>query len=413
MHKDISNAAAGDIYLDMIGGIAGDMFVAAMSDLDPDLESLCIDTVGRIAELPRDVQTSLTDYCQDSSFGKQFRVRSSNPQVDQHHHSHVGFRDAVRIVESSDLDPAVKDRAASLFDIIAIAEGSVHRLPKDEVMFHEVGGWDSIIDIILAATIAEYCSRIRWSCSAVPLGRGSVTCAHGVMPVPAPATVEILRGFRVCQDQFDGERVTPTGAAILRHLDPRQLSGMPPSRYTRVGTGWGSKSIPGLANSLRCYLMTDEERTTSNEIAVIEFDIDDQSPEDLAIGIEAIRSGNGVLDVTQMSYVGKKNRLGSTIRVLADPAALAETTKLCLSATSTIGLRHHIAERVVLHREHESIDDENLRIKRVTRPDGEVTVKIEAEDLAGDSSSFGRREKRRAKESYNPGKRKPRDDDNV
>ncbi len=386
------------IYLDMIGGIAGDMFVAALCDLDPELEQRCKETIHQIAELPPDVRAEFHNYKSDSSFGKQFTVHRSAPSHDGHQSSHVGFVDAMRIVRRSNISGTVCDRAGDIFEHLARCEGKVHAVSMDAVVFHEVGGWDSIIDIILAAFVIDAFADHNWTCGPIPAGRGTVECAHGVLPVPTPATAELLRGFTIYQDKHDGERVTPTGAAILRHLQPEQLQGMPTSRLLAFGSGYGSKTFTGLSNVLRCYVLSIELSRSDDTVAVIEFDIDDQSPEDLAIGIEAIRASDGVLDVVQTPYVGKKGRIGSAVRVLAAWESIGTATDACLSATSTIGVRWHRANRRVLDREFSTttVGRRTAGVKRVQRPDGELTVKVESDDLAAAGNSFGERERIRS-----------------
>lgn len=386
------------IYLDMIGGIAGDMFIAAMCDLQPELERRCLETVGRIAELPSDIKVEILDHKPGDNFGKQFHVRRGAQDESQHEHQHVGYVDALRIVRNSDISQTARDRAEDIFEHLARCEGKVHGVAIDAVVFHEIGGWDSIIDIVLSASIIDLFAAYNWKCGPVPLGRGTVECAHGSIPVPAPATAELLREFTVYQDQHQGERVTPTGAAILRHLQPEQLTCVPPSILQSFGSGYGSKRIAGLANVLRCYELYAEQEYPDETVAVIEFDIDDQSPEDLALGIEAIRNCQGALDVTQSTYLGKKGRMGSTIRVLAAWENRDDIATACLSATSTIGLRWYRAHRRVLQRQSATLMTGELttRIKRVKRPDGESTAKVESDDLAMAGSSYGERERIRA-----------------
>jgi uncharacterized protein (TIGR00299 family) protein len=384
------------VFLDLIGGIAGDMFAAAMCDLEPQLEQECLDTISRIWGLPPDVQAKFRSYQSGTNFGKQFSVQRM--PSDKHSHQHVGFRDVLDILNNSGLGKRGTDRASDIFEHLARCEGKAHGVPVDAVVFHEVGGWDSIVDIILAACIIDRFDDHNWACGPIPAGRGTVHCAHGDMPVPTPATTELLRGFTVYQDEHDGERVTPTGAAILCHLQPAQMSGMPASELLRFGSGYGSKVIPGLSNVLRCYLVEPAQSHTDLAVAVIEFDIDDQSPEDLALAIDTIRESAGVLDVVQTPIVAKKGRLGSTIRVLADLASCDAVADFCLSATSTIGVRWHHANRRILDRTVgvSQSGSRTSRSKRVQRPDGESTVKLESDDLAAAGQSYGERERLRA-----------------
>ena len=150
--------------------------------------------------------------------GTRFKV--SRPADDDH--GHVRLADVSERLEAARLAPAVRTRALAIFTLLAEAEGAVHGTDPAEVTFHEVGAWDSTVDIVAAAFLIEALGPARWSCGAIPLGSGRVRCAHGLLPVPAPAVVHLLRGLATHDDGIGGERVTPTGAAILKHLAPDQ-----------------------------------------------------------------------------------------------------------------------------------------------------------------------------------------------
>ena len=220
--------------------------------------------------------------------------------------------------------------------------------------------------------------------SPLPLGRGGIQSAHGYLPVPAPATVELLRGFECFDDGVEGERVTPTGAAILRHINARQSRDPRAWTLSRSGTGFGRKVFPGLSNILRVLVFEERPETIrADRIAEVMFEVDDQTPEDLAIGLDHLRRHRGVRDVLQMAAFGKKGRLTAHVRVLADPLCLPDVVEACLSETSTIGLRFQILDRRVLPRRQRRVDaaGTNIGVKISERADGN-TVKAEADDLA-------------------------------
>ena len=396
MNDNTNQGRIDTVYLDMIGGIAGDMFLAAMADLEPSLPGVYRERLSQIPALPDDISVKYLPPADSGRLGSMFRViRDDNKQT---HHPHMAYSKVKEIVAGSALEPAVRARAEDIFEHLARSEAKVHGLQVDEVVFHEVGGWDSIVDVILAAAVIEYFSGSRWSCGPVPLGSGTVQCEHGSMPVPAPATAELLQGFDVYQDEFPGERVTPTGAAILRHLAPEQQPALPTGRLLGTGAGYGNRRFDGLENVLRCYRILLPATPLTDEVAVIEFDIDDQTPEDLAIALDAIREQTGALDVVQTPIVGKKGRLASSIRVLAEVSYLQPVADACLAATSTLGVRWYRANRRILdrHSRAASIEGNAYGIKETTRPDGRRTRKVESDDLARHGESYGTREAVRA-----------------
>lgn len=189
----------------------------------------------------------------------------------------------------------------------------------------------------------------------------------------------LLRGFELLDDGITGERVTPTGAAILAHLRP-ETRGMC-GRVDRVGHGLGNRDLDGIANVLRLCFGQTAPVAARDVVAEISFHVDDQSPEDLAIGLDHMRATPGVLDVLQMPVFGKKGRMTVRIDVMCERSALLDVVDKCFHETTTIGLRHRLTERVILNR-LQGKDAEGLRWKSVDRPGGTQTRKIEADDLA-------------------------------
>ncbi len=251
--------------------------------------------------------------------------------------------------------------------------------------FHEVGAQDSIADIVAAAWLIDALSPAQWSVGPLPLGGGSVRTAHGVMPVPAPATTLLLDGFAMADDGIAGERVTPTGAAILRYLQPvaRPRS---PGVLRQTGIGFGTRHLPGTSNILRLLAFAPQDAAEAalphRDLAVVSFEVDDQTPEDMAIGLERLRALPGVHDVLQMAAWGKKGRMAAHIQLLARPEVLDDVVAACFRETTTIGLRTHLVQgRALTRRMHTVlVDGEPLRVKSVARPGGS-TGKTEADDL--------------------------------
>jgi pyridinium-3,5-bisthiocarboxylic acid mononucleotide nickel chelatase len=389
-----------DIHLDLIGGLAGDMFVAGMVDLFPHLEKGLEDNLRRCGALLEGVSCRFEQVDDGTLVGRRFRVdRRVDPQ-DDHGHAHVDWRLIRGELQSSDLSPAVKQRAIAIFSLLAKAESRVHGRPEDEIAFHEVGAWDSIADIVSAAFVIEAAGAATWTVGAIPLGSGRVKTAHGALPVPAPATAILLEGFSVIDDGVPGERVTPTGAAILRNLARPEPSRAAPRRLGGSGFGFGTRKLPNLSNFVRFLSFeTVEAQALSNEVLVVEFEVDDQTPEDLALALDRLRAQRGVHDVVQIAVYGKKNRLACSIRLLGDAAALDAIAALCFEETSTIGLRYRIEQRLILPREtrRATVGERNIRVKSVQRPSG-VSAKAEAMDLADAPNRLARDKLRRAAE---------------
>jgi uncharacterized protein (TIGR00299 family) protein len=297
----------------------------------------------------------------------------------------------MRLLESA-LPAAVSRHAVAIFQLLADAEALVHGVDAGAVEFHEVGAWDSIADIVGAATLIDACNARRWTFSAVPLGSGRVRSQHGIMPVPAPATARLLQGMATLDDGIAGERVTPTGAAILRYLrevgsesEPAKAPGGDRTRtLVASGTGFGSRVLAGISNHVRVLIFRAPSPAVlgHRRMEVIDFEVDDQTGEDLAMGLERLRAHATVLDVVQCSVYGKKGRMMAKIQVLARPERLDAVIEACFRETTTIGLRHHTVHGVVLERRVQTVHvrGQDLRVKLVSRPGGR-TAKTECDDV--------------------------------
>jgi hypothetical protein len=381
------------------------MFAAALLDLRPELAPAlkCDLDAGGFAEY---AELEVEDAHDDLLTGRRFFVR----ELDPHRNPHRSHREIKAYLQRAALAPAVRERALHIFALLAEAEAAVHGGEPDAVSFHEVGAWDSIVDVVTAAWLIEKLGAVGWGCAPVPLGRGRVQTAHGVLPVPTPATALLLEGFPVFQDEHEGERVTPTGAAILKHLAPR-LSGLPGTfRLEGSGIGFGTRRFPGMSNVLRVLAFTAGPAGPSTTVLILGFEVDDQSPEDLAVAVERLREEPGVLDVVQWPVFGKKGRVGAHVQLLAEPASKEEVVRRCLSETTTLGVRWSLRERAVLPRElaRVGIEGRVLGTKVAVRPDGRRTAKPEMDDIAGAEGGIRGRERLReqaVKASMEQGKR--------
>ncbi len=392
-----------EAHLDLLGGMAGDMFIAALLDAFPHHEPRVLEAIDALGR--GGVECSLVPHADHVLRGRRFRVKPiAAPEHHGHHdhgehHEHTSWQSIRARLERSQLSPGTRKHALGIFRLLAGAEAFVHGIEPERVTFHEVGAWDSIADIVGAASLIDAIGATRWTASPAPLGGGRINTAHGALAVPAPATVQLLLGMPIVDDGIGGERVTPTGAAILRYLCPppdgsgsrsrdRGQGPARPSRASRTliasGTGFGTRQLAGVSNHLRvlCFEVHGSGSAGHRVIDVLEFEVDDQSGEDLAIGLDRLRAHQAVLDVTQTPAFGKKGRMVAHVRVLARHAHVDEVANACFQETTTIGLRHREVRAIALERRSQevSVDGQKLRVKVVQRPGG-TTAKAEADDV--------------------------------
>lgn len=376
------------LHLDPLGGLAGDMFIAALLDLQPQLEQPAQDVARRAHPQLALERTGASDGGLRGS-----RVRILPPASGGHASHHYGDYDA--LLARAAPDEATARRARDILRRLGEAEARVHGVPLEAVHFHELADWDSVGDILVAAWLVQTLDISSTSAAPLPLGSGRVTTEHGTMPVPAPATFELMRGLPVVDDGIAGERVTPTGAAILAHLAPQRQLPLGAQRVMSVGYGLGTRRLAGIPNALRASLW-EGGRPAGASIGVVSFAVDDQTSEDLAVGLDHIRAADGVLDVLQIPAMGKKGRMTARIEILCARERLEAIAELCLSETSTIGVRLREESRIVLRRE--TAETDGVRRKRVTRPDGSETAKVEMDDLATQGGYAARQRRRRLAE---------------
>jgi uncharacterized protein (TIGR00299 family) protein len=400
-----------------LGGIAGDMFIAAVLDAWPELTDGLVDAI-RAGGLPADWTAGIVEHRDHILSGKRFAVAGPGHDADAgaDHVRHVHYREIVSALRRAPLAARVCERALAIMDLLAQAEAEVHGVSVDEVTFHEVGGWDSIADIVGAAFALETLAPASWSVGPIPLGGGRVSTAHGAMPIPAPATAVLLKGFTLIDDGIRSERVTPTGAAILGYL--RQVLG-PPAQFTlrpmkldRSGTGFGTRVLPGISNVLRILAFDASSAIGADEqIGELHFEIDDQTAEDLAIGIENLRNLDGVLDVLQVPAVGKKGRMVTHVQVLCLRQALRQVIDACFIETTTIGIRWTATTRAVLERTVTAVetDGRSMAVKIATRPGGQQTVKADSNGTQGPGGHVARQQRRSLAETQVIQKRIPED----
>jgi uncharacterized protein (TIGR00299 family) protein len=301
-----------------------------------------------------------------------------------HSHEHAPHRSLstiLGIIEAAALNDSVKRRAARAFQLLGEAEAAIHMIPVEKVHFHEVGAVDTIVDIVCSAAGCEALGVDRWMASPLNVGSGTVKCAHGTLPVPAPATLALLGDAPVYAAGTPMERVTPTGAAVLRMLDV-SYGTLPAMRVEARGYGAGGRDTPGEPNLLRVLVgeavddvagEAEENSESIESIAVIETVIDDATPQLLAYVSELLLEA-GAWDVYRAPVQMKKGRTGMQMTVLSSPQLLTTLRDLLLRETTTIGLRWRLENKVALEREFVEAETAwgKVRIKVARWPSGEV-----------------------------------------
>lgn len=359
-------------YFDLVSGISGDMTVAALLDLG----------------LPRRVLREELD----KLTGVGFRIRVGKKMVNgiratrfqvipgeaQPERSWAGIR---RLIEGSGLSAEVKSRGLAVFSRLAEAEAEVHGVSPDDVHFHEVGAVDSIVDVVATAVGVCHLDVQRFACSVVPLGRGLVRSRHGVLPAPAPATLELLKGFPVRGTDLDRENVTPTGAAILSAL-ASQRGETPEMRIEKTGYGAGAMEFPDRPNVLRVVVGESAPALGRERMLVMETHIDDMNPEIYDYVLDRLFEA-GARDVTLSPVQMKKNRPGTLLRILAEPRLREALAEIVLRETSTLGVRCHVVDRMVLPRKPLKLETRfgTLTVKVAEDPDGRVRAAPEYDEL--------------------------------
>ena len=405
------------IHLDLVGGISGDMFVAAMVDALPALAVPVLEAVAAVcpAGAPEAVfQETANGGLRARRFGlaltagrRAYRVAAAQragAHASAAGHAGTAYSALRQQLERAPLSAPTRHHALALLALLAAAEASVHGVAVDAVHFHEIGDWDSLLDVVAAGCIAAQLEGAQWSASAPPLGSGKVRTAHGLLPVPAPATSLLLTGYPWHDDGIAGERVTPTGAAILRYLVPAAscAARRDPGRLLGVGCGAGTRTLPGLPNIVRVLVserlahpVQDDERDI---VAILEFEIDDMTGEEIALAADRLRAEAGVLDVSVGMRQGKKGRQLADFRLLARPQASAAIAQACFSETTTLGLRLREEVRRILRRSEftTTVGTGAVRVKVSDRPGGNQTAKAAHDDVAGTRGLDARRKTRAA-----------------
>lgn len=361
-------------YLDCFSGISGDMFLGALvhAGLDPDALRGELSRLG-VPGFTLHVERTWRDAMEGVKVD--VRIAEDAPRP------HRGLSDITTILAGSALDPWVKSRATDVFTRLARAEAKVHGTTEDEVHFHEVGALDAIVDIV------GTCAGLRllevdevWS-SVVSTGTGFAQCDHGKMPVPVPATLELLCGAPMKPTQMEGELVTPTGAALLTTLSTR-IGSVPSLVPSAIGYGFGTRVREnGPPNALRLVLA--EEVEASERVCVLETNLDDVSPQVIGFVIDRCLR-EGALEAFATPAQMKKSRPGFLLTVLADEAKADTLESVLYSETETLGVRRHHVSRSRLERRSETIESSlgEVRVKYARGPGSLRRASPEFDDIS-------------------------------
>jgi pyridinium-3,5-bisthiocarboxylic acid mononucleotide nickel chelatase len=395
-------------YLDCFSGISGDMFLGALLDagVSPKLleDTVAALEIGARLEISRVVRGGISatkvdvyangekdlpreaflkqqehDHAhphshehhpqEESGASAAHRTGKSSVPTRQDHHSHPhgrGLNEIRRIIDRTAISGTAKATAIRIFEALGTAEAEIHNTSVEDVHFHEVGAVDAMVDIVCAAVGVESLAVDEWVCSPLNVGGGTVQCAHGTLPVPAPATLRLLRDALVYSAGPQVELVTPTGAALVQTLSKR-FSSFPAMTIEKAGYGAGTREFPNHPNVLRLTLgetalaadanpsLTASNVTWDEKITVLEANLDDMSPQVLAYAMERLLS-EGALDVFSVPVQMKKSRAGALLTVLAKMEDANRLTKLIFAETTTLGVRRREEQRQTLSRRWESVD---------------------------------------------------------
>jgi pyridinium-3,5-bisthiocarboxylic acid mononucleotide nickel chelatase len=382
-------------YLDCFAGIAGDMFLGALLDagvpeqvLRNSTAALNIGAALKVEKVDRSGISSTKVHvlegdrlAEDASpaieqqtsngFAPQPRTQHghktghSHPQEYSEHHSHEhqhgrSLTEIRRLIKAAKLADPVKNKAIHTFELLGESEARIHNVAVENIHFHEVGAVDAIVDIVAACAGIHHLGIEAWYCSPINVGGGTVVCAHGTFPVPAPATADLLRGFPTYSAHIEKELVTPTGAALLRMLSPT-FGPQPGMRVEKIGYGAGTRDPKNFPNVVRLSVGPAADVTSSAaqplasgksaDVTVLETALDDMSPQLLAHVAERALA-EGALDVMLTPVIMKKGRPGTLLTLLCDPGQASTFEKLVLRETTTLGVRIRSDRRSCLDRTH-------------------------------------------------------------
>jgi len=396
------------LYFDCFSGLSGDMALGALLDAGlplPDLRR----ALGSLALGPAHVHARKVLRAGVSATKFIVHAHAHDQEHDQDHrhsatptdappanpsthapdpvHEHRSLAEIFRLIDNASLSAPARDRAKGMFQRLAEVEASIHEMPIHEVHLHEVGALDSIIDIVGIAFAMEWAAADRVVCSPLNIGGGMVRSAHGLLPVPSPATVRLLGDAPIYGGAVQNELVTPTGALIATTY-ASSFGSIPPMSVERIGYGAGDRDHPSTPNVLRVLIGRAASDAPVERVTVVECEIDDMNPQIFGAAMEKLYAA-GALEVFYVAAQMKKNRPGTLLTVIVPPEKLGQIADIVFTETTTIGLRHYEADRECLAREIVSVETPLGAVRfKVSRRDGRVvTATPEFDDCAAIAAS--------------------------
>ncbi len=343
-------------YFDCVSGISGNMILGGLLDV-----GVPQDAIKENLE-----KLSLERFEIVSAVSERAHLRGTHIMIRQVEKpaKERSFKEIRDLIQGSSLEEEVKRGAVEVFRRLAKVEGRIHRKKPEDVHFHEVGALDSIVDIVGSMVAMEYLGVEAVYASRIPLGRGMIQSRHGMLPVPVPATVELLKGVPIYDSKVEGELVTPTGAAWITTL-AREFGNIPDMEIEKVGYGLGDRDLGNIPNVLRIFLGKAEPPFPHDRVILVETDIDDMNPEFFEPLMDKLFA-KGALDVSLVPIQMKKNRPAVTVRAICEESSRGEIVETFLRESTSIGVRYFTVHREKLERRVESIET----------PFGSVRVKV-------------------------------------
>ena len=385
------------VYLDCFSGASGDMFLGALLDvglpidnLRTALGSLALDKGGWSIEAERVDRAGIaaTKFRLHETGNVESAKPSNSDSAHGHHHdsshgrshSHHSLKEINRLINSSAISDEAKGRAVRLFQRLAEVEASIHQMPVEEVHLHEVGALDSIIDIVGAVHGLEWLNAEMIVASPLNVGSGTVSCAHGEFPVPAPATAQLLENAQIYSSGVQGELVTPTGALLVTEF-ASSYGPLPGMCVKQIGYGAGERDQKGSPNVLRLMIGDSTADTSMQRVLVMECEIDDMNPELFGVLMDRLYDG-GALDVFYVPVQMKKNRPGTLVTVIASPNRREILSDIIFRESTSIGLRFSEMTRECLDRSTTTVETQvgSVRVKVAQRGGRIINVAPEFED---------------------------------
>jgi pyridinium-3,5-bisthiocarboxylic acid mononucleotide nickel chelatase len=367
-------------YLDCVGGLAGDMLLAALLDAGADVE--------RLRAVPealglKDVRVAVERVERQGIGALHVDVHAPDGLP------HRGYRDIRKLVQAAELPPVAREQALAAFARLAEAEGRIHGVPPEEVHFHELGALDTLVDVCGAFVLFDDLGISRVACSPLPFARGLIRAAHGVLPLPAPATLALLAGVPLVGVDTEAELVTPTGAAIAATVVD-EWGALPPLVLERVGCGAGTADFPDRPNVVRVVVGEPTAAATA-PVVLLETNLDDLVPELVPDAVERCFAA-GALDVWTVPAHMKKGRPGIVLSALARPGAERDVARAMFEETSALGVRVARLNRYELEREERvvEVDGTGIRVKVALLDGRVVNVAPEHDDCSALAKRTGR-----------------------